>query len=173
MLDRCAAVLRRVGDHHLAGAGDLEVCGAVLVAECVTADDDRLGPARNESRNVGDDDRCAEDRAAENVADRSVRGTPHLLETEFLDTCLVRRDRGAFDADAVLLDRVRCVDGDLVVGLVAVLDTEVVVLEVHIEIRMDQLVFDELPDNARHLIAVEFDDGALNLDFGHGCFASS
>ena len=63
-------------------------------------------------------------------------------------------------ADAVLLGGVGGVDGDLVVGLVAVLDAEVVVLEVHVEVGVDQLVLDELPDDARHLIAVHLDDGA-------------
>ncbi|AQA25276.1 NADP-dependent isocitrate dehydrogenase domain protein [Rhodococcus sp. MTM3W5.2] len=38
---------------------------------------------------------------------------------------------------------------------------------------MDQFVLDELPDNAGHLIAVEFDDSAFNLDLGHVVFASS
>ena len=51
------------------------------------------------------------------------------------------------------------VDGDLVVGGVAVLDAEVVVLQVDVEVRQDQRVLDELPDDPGHLVAVEFDDG--------------
>ena len=141
-----------------------EVGGAVLVAERVTADDDRLVPAGHQARDVRDDDRLAEDDAAEDVADRAVRALPHLLEAELLDARLVGRDGGALDADAVLLDGVRRVDRDLVVGLVALLDAEVVVLEVHIEVRVDEGVFDGLPDDARHLVAVEFDDRAFNLD---------
>jgi hypothetical protein len=35
---------------------------------------------------------------------------------------------GAFDADAILADRVGCIDGDLIVGLVAISDPEAVVL---------------------------------------------
>ena len=60
---------------------------------------------------------------------------PHLLQAELLDPGLVGRDRRALDADAVLLDRVGRVDRDLVVGCVAVLDAEVVVLEVDVEVR--------------------------------------
>jgi hypothetical protein len=59
---------------------------------------------------------------------------PHLLEAELLHPRLVRRDGRALDADAVLLDRVGGVDRDLVVGLVAVLDPEVVIVEVDVEI---------------------------------------
>ena len=150
-----------------------EVGGAVLVAERVAADDDRLVPAGHEARDVGDDDRLAEDDAAEDVADRAVRALPHLLEAELLDARLVGRDRGALDADAVLLDGVGRVDRDLVVGRVAVLDAEVVVLEVDVEVGVDEAVLDELPDDAGHLVAVEFDDGAFNLDLRQECLLGS
>ena len=108
--------------------GKHEVGGAVLVAEGVTADDDRLGPARHQPRHVLADDGLAEHDAAEDVADGAVRRLPHLLEAEFLHPGFVRGDGGAFDADAVLLDGFGGVDGDLVVGLVAVFHPEVVIL---------------------------------------------
>jgi hypothetical protein len=38
---------------------------------------------------------------------------------------------------------------------VPVLDAEVEVLEVDVEVGKDQLILDELPDDARHLVAVE------------------
>ncbi len=87
---------------QLAGAGDAEVGRVILVAEGVTADDDRVGPARDQARDVGDHDRLAEDDAAQDVADRAVGRFPHLLEAEFLDAGLVGGDRGALHADAVL-----------------------------------------------------------------------
>src|SRR3546814_8942333 len=70
---------------QLAGAGDAEIGRLILVAECVTADDDRVGPAGDEARDVLHHDRFAEHDAAQNVADRAVRRLPHLLEAEFLD----------------------------------------------------------------------------------------
>src|SRR5262249_36535955 len=36
------------------------------------------------------------------------------------------------------------------------------------EIGMDQLLFDQLPDDASHLVAVELDDRVLDLDLRHG-----
>ena len=116
---------------------------------------------------VAHDDRLAEDDAAEDVADRAVRRPPHLLQAELLDPGLVRGDRRALDADAVLLDGVGGVDRHLVVGLVAVLDRQVVVLEVDVEVRQDQLLPDLLPDDPGHLVAVELDDRVVDLDLRH------
>ena len=172
-LDRLAAVVGRERHRQLAGAGHLEVGGAVLVAERVTADDDRLGPARHQPRDVRDDDRLAEDDAAEDVADRAVGRLPHLLQAELLDPGLVGRDGRALHADAVLLDGVGGVDRHLVVGGVAVLDAEVVVVQVDVEVREDQLVLDELPDDPGHLVAVELDDRVVDLDLRHGVSCAS
>src|SRR5690606_34275298 len=161
------AILSFELDRQLALAGELEVGGAVLVAEGMTPDDDRLRPARHQPRDVLADDGLAEDDAAEDVTDGAVRRLPHLLEAEFLHPRFIRRDGGAFYADAVLLDGVRRVDRDLVVGAVPVLDAEVVVLEIHIKVGVDELLLDELPDDASHLVAVELDDGSCHLDFLH------
>jgi hypothetical protein len=135
----------------------------------VAADDDRLGPAGHQAGDVRADDRLAEHDAAEDVADGPVGRAPHLLQAELLDAGLVGGDGGALDAHAVLLDGVGGVDGDLVVGGVTGLDRQVVVLQVDVEVRQDQLVLDELPDDAGHLVAVELDDRVLDLDLRHGC----
>ena len=136
----------------------------------MTADDDRLGPARDQARHVRDHDRLAEHDAAQDVADRAVRRLPHFLEVELLDARLVRRDRGALHADAELLDRVGGIDRDLVVGLVALLDAEVVIFEVDVEVRLDQALTDPFPDDPRHFVAVDLDDRVLDLDLRHARF---
>ena len=72
-----------------------------------------------------------------------------------------------FTATPTSLGLVGGVDGDLVVGLVALLDAEVVIEQVDVEIGMDQLVLDELPDDPGHLVAVHLDDGIRHLDLRH------
>nr|GFD53224.1 hypothetical protein [Tanacetum cinerariifolium] len=74
----------------------------------------------------------AEHGAIQNVADGAVGRLPHLLEAKFGHALLVGGDGGALNAHAVLLDGVGRVDGDLVIGLVTVLDAEVVVLDIQV-----------------------------------------
>ena len=167
VLDGLAVVAYEL-DGELALAGEAEVGGAVLVAIGVAADDDRLGPAGHQARHVFADDRFAEDDAAEDVADRAVGRAVHLLQIEFFDARLVGRDSRALDRDADLFGHLGRIDRDLVVGLVAIFDAEVVIEQLDIEIGVDQLLLDELPNDARHLVAVHLDDGILDLDLGHG-----
>jgi len=68
----------------------------------------------------------------------------------------------------VLLDGVGGVDRHLVVGGIAVLDRKIVIFDVEIEIGQDQLILDQLPDDAGHLVAVEIDDRVGYLDLLHG-----
>src|SRR3546814_14718359 len=70
-------------------------------------------------------------------------------------------------ADAVLLDRIGGIDGDLVVRLVALLDGEIEVDEIDIQIGQDQLFANPLPYDAGHLVAVDLDDRRLHLDLRH------
>ncbi|KCZ86404.1 NADP-dependent isocitrate dehydrogenase [Hyphomonas adhaerens MHS-3] len=152
---------------QLAFARHEEVGGLVLVAKCVTADDDRTGPARHQTRDVRDHDRLAEHDAAEDVTDRAVRRAPHLLQAELFHAGFVRRDRCALHSHAIFLGSVGGVDGDLVVGFVALLDRQVVILQVDVQVGVDQLVFDKLPDDAGHFVPVHLDDRVLDLDFRH------
>lgn len=160
------AALGREDHLQLAWAVDHLVLGTVLVAEGVAADDDGFLPAGHEAGHSRDDDGLAEDGAAKVVADGAVGGQPHLLELELLNALLVGRDGGALDAHAVLLDGLGGIEGDLVVGLVAVGQAQIVVLEVDVEVRVDELVLDVRPDDAGHLVAVQLDDRVLDLDLG-------
>ena len=65
------------------------------------------------------------------------------------------------------LDGLRRVDGHLIVGGIAVFDAEIVIFEIHVEVWKDQAILDVFPDDACHFVAVEFDDLAFDLDFGH------
>ena len=98
------------------------------------------------------------------VSDRAIGRQPHLLELEFLHSLLVWCDGRALDTDRVLLDGLGSIESDLVVGLVTVLKTKIVVLEVNVEVGVDELVLDGLPDDASHLVTIELDHRVHHLD---------
>ncbi len=165
--DDWLAAVRRVGDCHRAGAGNDEVGGPVLVAMGMAPDDDRFRPTGDEPGDIAANDGLAEHDSAEDVADRPVWRLPHLLEVELLNACFVRRDGGALHGDAVLLRGLRRIDRHLVIGGFPVLHPEVVILEFDVEVREDEPVLDELPDDAGHLVAVHLDDGVGDFDLCH------
>ena len=154
----------------LARTRNAEIGRLILVAEGMTADDDRVRPARDQTGDVLDDDRLAEHHATQDVADRAVRRLPHLLEAEFLDARFVGGDRRALHRDAVLLRRLGGIDRHLVFGRIAVLDAEVVIIELDVEIRLDEAFADPFPNDARHFVAVDLHDGRLHLNLGHMLF---
>lgn len=57
-----------------------------------------------------------------------------LLQLELLNARLIGRDGGALDGNAILLGSLGGLNGDLVVGLVTVFQTQVVVLQVNVEV---------------------------------------
>jgi len=133
----------------------------------VTADDDGLVPAGHESGDVRDDDRLAEDDSTDDVSDGAVGAAPHFLQAKLFHAGLIGGDGRTLHAHTVLDDGVCGVDRDLVVGFVTLLDAEVVVLQGEVKIWVNQAFLDELPDDARHFVAVEFDNDSVNLNFLH------
>jgi hypothetical protein len=133
------AVSRRVDQFDFTRFGGDAILATVLVTESVSANNDGLSPARDESWDVFNDNRFTEDGTVENVSNSSVRGPPHLLQFELLNTTLIRGNGGALNADLGALHGIGAVNGDLVVGSVTVLDGEIVVLEIDIDVGQNVL----------------------------------
>jgi hypothetical protein len=66
------------------------------------------------------------------------------------DPELIRSDGGALDADVVFFNRVSALDGDLVVSLVTVLNTQVVNVQLNVQEWEDQFFLDQIPDDSTH-----------------------
>ena len=62
-----------------------------------------------------------------------------LLQVELLDTGLIGGDGGTLDTNTILLNGLGGINGNLVVGLITVLNTQIVVLEINIKVRQNQL----------------------------------
>ena len=139
-----------------------------MITICMAADNDGLCPTRHKTRHVLTDNGFAENNAAQNIADGAVWRLPHLLEVKFFHTGRIRSDSCAFHAYTILLDCVGGIDCYLVIGGIAVFHAEIIIFQINIEIRQDQLFFDQIPDDARHLIAIEFNNGIGDFYLGHG-----
>ena len=133
----------------------------------MAAHDDRSGPAGHQARYVLADDRLSKDHTAKNIAYVTIRRPPHFFQAEFFDPGLVRGDRGTFDTDPVLFDRISRIYGDLVIGVIANLNSQIVVFQIDIQIGQDQFFFDEVPHDPGHFIPVEFNNRVFHLDLGH------
>jgi hypothetical protein len=66
--------------------------------------------------------------------------------------CQKLTNGSALDSDIVLFNSICAVDGDLIVGFITVLDTQVKRLQLDVEERQDEFVFDRVPNDASHLI---------------------
>ena len=130
----------------------------------MSTNDDWLGPSWYNSWDVADDNWLSEDGALKEVSNLSVWRLVHAFELELLDSGLIGGDGGALDTNTVFFDGLGSVHGDLIVGLVTLLDSEIKVHELDIKIWEDELVLDHLPNNAGHLVSVELDDRGVYLD---------
>ena len=166
-LARLGAVCGGVHELHRAGTGNAQLRVLVHVAVGVTRDGDGLDPVAHARLDARDGDGRAEHGAVQHGADGAVRALPHALEVVLVHARGVRRDGGALHGHAQALGRLGGIDGHLVVGGVAMLQAQVVVLGLQIDMRKQQLVLDHLPDDARHLVAVHLHERRGHRYFRH------
>ena len=162
------AALALEGHGALAGLLGAEVHALVHVAVGVTGDGDGLLPVLHHGLDGVDADGGPEHGAVQDGADGAVGAFPHLCQLGvLLHALLVGGDGGALDGHAVLLGGVGGVHRHLVLRLVAVEQTQVVVLRLQVHIGQDQLVLDHLPQDAGHLVAVHLHQGGGHFDLLH------
>ncbi|KAH3683101.1 hypothetical protein WICPIJ_005926 [Wickerhamomyces pijperi] len=101
-----------------------------------------------------DDNWFSENSTTQDVSDGTVWRSPHLLQAELFDSLFIWSDGGTLDTNTVLLNGISRVNGDLIVGGVSGLNTQIVVLQFDIKVRQDQLVLDTLPDDSGHFITI-------------------
>ena len=158
-------------EHHLESARliNCEVSGLVLISKGMSADNDGLLPARNQSWDVLDDDRLAEDGAVKDVTDGAIGTLPHFLEFELFDACFIRSDGGALDANFALLDCFGSFKRNFVFSEIPVLNAEIEVEDLQIEEGEDEFILNRFPNDAGHFIPVKFSNwiGHCNLMILH------
>ncbi len=92
-----------------------------------------------------------------------------LLQIKLLNSRLIRRNSRTLNAHRVLLNRLRAINRNPIIRLIPILQSQIIVLEIDIQIRVDEFILNILPDDPRHLVAVELHYGVLDLDLLEGC----
>lgn len=144
------------------------VLAAVLITVGVTANDNRLGPAGHEAGDVLDNNGLTEDSAVEDVTDGTVGASPHLLEAELFDAISIGGNGSTLDTDLGALHSFSAINGNLIVGLITLLNGKIVVLSFEVKVGVDVLILDPLPDDASHLITIHIDDGLSDVHLLEG-----
>ena len=127
-LPRLRAVLRGKDQLRLSPPRDLDLRVLVHIAVRMAGDRDRLRPVLHIRDNPLDQDGRAEHGPVKDRPDRAVRALPHLFQIILGHPRGVRRDRRTFDRHTVLFGRLRGIHRHLIIRLVAVLQTEIIVL---------------------------------------------
>ena len=90
------------------------------------------------------------------------------MQIIFLDSGGIGGDSGTLDCYAKPFGRFRSLDCDLIVGLIPLLQAEIVVLRLQINVRKKKVILDHLPDDTCHLISVHFNKRCGHSYFLHG-----
>ena len=86
-----------------------------------------------------------------------------ICENTF-DTRLVGSDGGTLDTDVVFLNSMSSIDCDLIVGGITVLHSQIVVFDVDVQEREDELFLDHFPDDSGLFVSIEFNDRIVYFD---------
>ena len=159
-----ATSFRSKGHGELSFAFDDRIRSPVLIAKSMTTHDNRSSPVAHQAGYIADHDRLPENGSVEDIPDRAIWTFPHLFQTEFLHPGFVRSDGGTLDTHPIFFNGIGCIYGHLIIGLITVFDTQVIIFDIHLDIRQDQLVFNEFPDNPGHFIAIQLYDRVRNFD---------
>ena len=127
---------------------------------CLPASDIGLNPAYQ--------NRCPEHRPVQKSPNRTVWALPHFFESIFLHPVRIRCNRCALDRHAIFFCRLRRQNGNLIVRLIPLFESQIIILRLQLDIRQQQLLLDHLPENSCHFIAVHLDKRCFHLNSIHG-----
>lgn len=115
----------------------------------MSPDDNRLGPTGYRPRHALENDRFTEHRSAQNVPNSPIGALPHALQLELFHSRLVGCDGRALDAHRVLLDRLGRVNGHLIVRGITMLYTQIIILDIQLQVWEDELRVKKASESAR------------------------
>ena len=151
------------------GARNAVFRALVNVAICMTRNGDGFNPAAYGGLQAGQRDGRTEYGAIQNRTDGAVGALIHLFEVVLGHALRIRGNRCALHTHAVFLHSLSRLHGDLVVGLIAGGEAQIVVFSLKVDIRGQKMIFNHLPDDAGHFVSVHLHEGGTHLNLAHCC----
>src|SRR5665647_1285059 len=152
---------------QLSGTIDYDIGRTVLIAKGMTADYDGSSPLRNKSGNIFYNNWLTKNRSVKDIPDRSIGRFVHLLQTKFCHTRFIRRNSSTFNTNVILLDGIGSIYSYLIISGIAMLNTQIIIFNVNIQKRENQLFSDHFPDDAGHFVPIEFHYRIQYFNFFH------
>ena len=135
----------------------------------MTANTNWRCPVRHQAGHITHNNWFAKHRTIQNISDRSVRRLPHLFQVKFLYSFFIRGNCRTLYSNAILLNCIGSIYGNLVIGFIAVFNAKVIIFYIQLQVRKYQFVFYKTPDDSCHLVAIQFYNRVRYFNFlSHG-----
>ena len=156
-----------VNQFCLACCRDLHLCCFVNITVCMSCNRDWFLPCSDCRFNAFDNNRCTENCTVKDCTDRAVRALPHFLQIVLFHTGCIWSDCCTFDSHTVFLRCHSRINGYLVISLISVFQAQIIIFCLQINKWKKQFIFDHLPENSCHLIAVHLDQRCCHFNLIH------
>ena len=133
----------------------------------MTAHNNGCGPIRYQAGDIIDHNRLPEHGSIQDIAAGTIGAFTHLFEVELFYARLIRCNGCTLNAHTVLLDGIGGIHSYLVVGRIAVFNAEIEIFNIYVQVGENQFVFNELPDDPGHFIAIQFHHRIGYFDLTH------
>ena len=156
-----------INKFRLACCRNLHLCCLINITICMSGNSNWFLPCSDCWFNTFHNDWRTENSTIKNGTDRTIRALPHFFQIVFFHTSSVRCDCCTFDSNTVFLCCHGRINGYLIVGLISVLQPQIIIFCLQINKWKKQFVFDHLPENSCHLIAVHLNQRCCHFNLVH------
>ena len=170
---RLSAILSRIDQFYLAGPRNLHLRAFIYIAVCVSGNGDRLLPVFHARLDSLYHDWRAEYGSIQDRADGAVGAFPHFFQIILCHACRIGSNGRAFYRDLVFFRRIGGIHRNLVVGLIPVLQSQVIIFRIQFDKRLQKILFYHLPEDPGHLVAVHLDNWCCHLNLCHLAYSPS
>ena len=140
---------------------------AVYIPICMSRNSNRLLPGTDIRFDTFYLDWSTKYSSVQNRTNRSIRALPHFFQVILRHAGCIWCDRSTFHCNTVFLSRISCVNGHLVIRLITVFQSQIIVLCIQINIWLQKILLDQLPEDSCHFVTIHLYERGCHLNLCH------